>query len=193
MPSWPSRLLHTSQAPSTSHSPEAGPSRFIKRGPDAEIPTSAPQESGIQARQGQSQIPRHGRSHSHPFTSMFGPTKKIDSRHRNESNLAVSRSQHSPFALSSDATSGKVTNISPEASQLTAQDMELISGKCATCGSAIKWPKHLSVFRCTICLMVNDIRPVEDGSQQQPDKEHGDQRKCSGRTGVFVLMRLSSS
>ncbi|KAL8694400.1 MAG: hypothetical protein Q9218_000966 [Villophora microphyllina] len=51
--------------------------------------------------------------------------------------------------------------VSKTDSKLASKDLapkEMETGHCATCGSTVKWPKHLSVFRCTICLMVNDIR-----------------------------------
>lgn len=34
----------------------------------------------------------------------------------------------------------------------------LMIGKCATCGSLVRWPRHLHVFRCTVCLMVNHLK-----------------------------------
>lgn len=34
----------------------------------------------------------------------------------------------------------------------------LMTGKCATCGSLVRWPRHLHVFRCTACLMVNNLK-----------------------------------
>lgn len=33
------------------------------------------------------------------------------------------------------------------------------TGKCSTCDSTMKWPKHLDSFRCQVCLMVNDLKP----------------------------------
>ena len=32
-------------------------------------------------------------------------------------------------------------------------------GKCATCDSSVRWPQHLEVYRCTVCLMINDLKP----------------------------------
>lgn len=34
----------------------------------------------------------------------------------------------------------------------------LMTGNCATCGSLVRWPRHLHVFRCTVCLMVNQLK-----------------------------------
>ena len=35
-------------------------------------------------------------------------------------------------------------------------------GRCATCGTKLRWPRHVFSFRCTICLMINDLRPVSE-------------------------------
>jgi E3 ubiquitin-protein ligase HECTD2 len=40
-----------------------------------------------------------------------------------------------------------------------------------TCDSTVRWPKELKVFRCTVCLMINDLKPIvlearnEDGQR----------------------------
>lgn len=38
------------------------------------------------------------------------------------------------------------------------ENTELVTGKCATCGSLLRWPRHLNLFRCTVCLMVNQVK-----------------------------------
>lgn len=38
-------------------------------------------------------------------------------------------------------------------------EKDLVTGKCITCNSLVRWPRHLDVFRCTVCLMVNDLKP----------------------------------
>ncbi|KAK8024746.1 ubiquitin protein ligase [Apiospora arundinis] len=35
------------------------------------------------------------------------------------------------------------------------------TGNCMTCGGLVRWPKELDVFRCTICLTINDLKPLE--------------------------------
>ena len=37
---------------------------------------------------------------------------------------------------------------------------EMVTGKCMTCDSLVRWPRELSVFRCTVCLTINDLHPV---------------------------------
>jgi len=29
-----------------------------------------------------------------------------------------------------------------------------------TCDSMVRWPKELKVFRCAVCLTINDLKPV---------------------------------
>ena len=38
-------------------------------------------------------------------------------------------------------------------------EKHLVTGRCITCDSLVRWPKHLNVFRCTVCLMINDLKP----------------------------------
>lgn len=59
------------------------------------------------------------------------------------------------------------------------ENTELVTGKCATCGSLVRWPRHLNLFRCTVCLMVNHLKSKsakptnEDGlrAEWQVDKD----------------------
>jgi E3 ubiquitin-protein ligase HECTD2 len=39
-------------------------------------------------------------------------------------------------------------------------DKDLRTGKCMTCDSMVRWPKELKVFRCTVCLTINDLKPI---------------------------------
>lgn len=36
---------------------------------------------------------------------------------------------------------------------------DTVTGKCITCNSTCRWPRNVQVFRCTICLTVNDLEP----------------------------------
>lgn len=44
------------------------------------------------------------------------------------------------------------------------EDKDLIAGRCATCDSHMKWPRQLSTFRCSVCLMINDLKPVVEST-----------------------------
>jgi E3 ubiquitin-protein ligase HECTD2 len=39
------------------------------------------------------------------------------------------------------------------------EDVDFLTGNCATCDSTVRWPRTLDVYRCTVCQMVNDLKP----------------------------------
>ncbi|KAL8727840.1 MAG: hypothetical protein Q9166_005786 [cf. Caloplaca sp. 2 TL-2023] len=103
-----------------------------------------------------SQSPRHVRSLSHPLTSLLGHSKKTDNRHRTETNLIDTGIQNNPICFSHiGANTGDYPSIPQDASMLKAQDLELVSG------------------RCTICLMINDLRPMERQPLEHMHRQNG--------------------
>ena len=69
-------------------------------------------------------------------------------------------------------------------------EKDLVTGKCLTCDSLVRWPRQLDVFRCTVCLMVNDLKPatplsVEVRSAEAPDHiEMSSKQWVSRRGGI---------
>lgn len=59
------------------------------------------------------------------------------------------------------------------------KETDIVAGKCATCDSLVRWPKRLDAFRCTICLMVNDLKYKSAESL----KNDGFVHKCKVTTG----------
>lgn len=49
--------------------------------------------------------------------------------------------------------------MSSNGNYLQNAEISFVTGKCSTCDSRVRWPRHLDVFRCTVCLMVNDLKP----------------------------------
>lgn len=48
---------------------------------------------------------------------------------------------------------------------------DFATGRCLTCSTMMRWPKNLSTFRCTECLMVNDLEvPGDNGKPAVPRK-----------------------
>lgn len=186
MPSWHSRRLISSPI---SQSTEADAGLFTKHGSDIGASTSAQPQHGRQTRPSPNAFPRHGRSHSHPFTSLFGSTKKEDNALQHKSTSPA----NNPVALPTNPISNGTSSISPEASKSRIPDKELMSGKCATCDSTVTWPKHLSVFRCTICLMINDLQQERTQTAQQMNVKDSQRRKCYGCTWLRKLMKLCRS
>ncbi|PKY04369.1 ubiquitin-protein ligase [Aspergillus campestris IBT 28561] len=54
---------------------------------------------------------------------------------------------------------------------------DLTSGRCMTCNSTVRWPKHLKVFRCTECLTVNDL----EACRESVEANHGGSNAKDGR------------
>ncbi|KIX05548.1 uncharacterized protein Z518_06420 [Rhinocladiella mackenziei CBS 650.93] len=89
----------------------------------------------------------HNRSFSHPFPSIFG-SKRSDKKHnRSDVDAAGSMGRH-------DEGSAKMLNGEGSSHR---GDRQPVTGKCMTCDSTVRWPQGLKVFRCTTCLMINDL------------------------------------
>jgi E3 ubiquitin-protein ligase HECTD2 len=94
--------------------------------------------------------PNHGRSKSHPFPSLFSSKKK--------------RQGEGAGMDSTDDDSGSSPVLPPKqnasAKQGKIPEKDLTTGRCMTCDSMVRWPKDLKVFRCTVCLTINDLKPI---------------------------------
>ena len=159
MPSWPSRLLLGTSAPSSTSSvqrspdiesppPKHGPSKTTPRRVSASTSSSSRNRPAI-----------HGRSLSHPFTSRLHGDRQINRRTegRNEFNALDTVEDEDPGIPSGFSRDHVFTG---QMGSLQHNEKNLVTGKCATCGSFVRWPKDVDVFRCTICLMVNDLTPA---------------------------------
>ncbi|KAJ6005363.1 hypothetical protein N7451_003307 [Penicillium sp. IBT 35674x] len=108
----------------------------------------------------------HNRSISHPFTSPF-------------SGLVKKRGKTAPknAAWNSDSDSDEVTYPAKTLATSPRKDVpkggagsDLAEGKCPTCNSTVRWPRHLQVYRCTSCLMVTDLDgELSKNTKDQPD------------------------
>ena len=134
------------------------------------VPILAPHASPAQPRIDKS--PRHARSHSHPFPSLFA------SGRRSERIAEPGLHNEAPEALEA-LDEPQMHSISPDSKNNLLstnkgfpqrREIDLVVGKCATCDSTVRWPKHLETFRCTVCLMVNDLQPTAALSKEtDPD------------------------
>ncbi|KAH0565910.1 hypothetical protein GP486_000690 [Trichoglossum hirsutum] len=102
---------------------------------------------------------KHGRSVSHPFPSFFNPGKKIGSRGHAHDAFGPDSTDDESIVTSSGALSSASTKFGQGNARQGGSDKDLIAGKCMTCDSLVRWPKELNVFRCTICLTINDLKP----------------------------------
>lgn len=102
----------------------------------------------------------HGRSMSHPFPSLFSSKKKMAPKNP------------SPDDFDSDSDSdAEMLGLGPGSKQKRpaqpagpfkvngrpTTDKDFASGNCMTCGAMSRWPKGLKVFKCTLCMTINDL------------------------------------
>lgn len=172
MPSWSSRL-HPGPSTSSSSAAHANVSSAI---PVAErtvpipvnndvpvlIPFETPHPSARRS---------HSRSISHPFPSLFGGGNRKNSKGVSKQDFLDSDDDDDIVTYAPDPRS----NSPRKASQRPGPAEDVHTGKCMTCDSTVKWPRDVKVFRCTVCLTVNDLEPHR-GSGDAP--HHGP----SGRT-----------
>ena len=102
---------------------------------------------------------RHERSHSHPFPSIFGSGRRTDREVEVDDQDEIIDDLHKPPILSSGLAS-KDYMSSTSGIHAHSAEKDLMTGKCSTCDSTVRWPRHLGVFRCTVCLMINDLKPA---------------------------------
>lgn len=165
MPSWPTRLLHGSppttndftapvlsnQGSSTHNDRHRHIQRQTKALPNAPISTLATSSTDPSPVR-----PQHGRSTSHPFLSSLvghGGTRRGEENIKSGVENLDDRSFGASPALSNDSL-----EASAHRGPSQRRETDLVAGKCATCDSLVRWPRRLDVFRCTVCLMVNDLK-----------------------------------
>ncbi|CZS98633.1 related to ubiquitin-protein ligase HUL4 [Rhynchosporium agropyri] len=170
MPPWSSRLLSPSTRNETGPNAVNGPllipespARSRPRISEADIlnnaygiPTLPPPSHANHGASKTSKPIRtlsHGRSMSHPFPSLFSTKKK---RHDESAQVAGCESTDED-SVSPLAARNIIQN--PTSNQ-KGPDKDLMNGKCMTCDSMVRWPKELKVFRCTVCLTINDLKPI---------------------------------
>lgn len=168
MPSWPSRLLPGSLTPSSV------PDRTKKAHPELCTDSSRPLHGvpGLQhqLRSHSATVPtisspfgpasRHGRSSSHPFPTLFGSSKRAEKR--SDGILNATGLDAVGNRTLGAGNGGLIDDLmmASHGGSLQYTEKDLVTGKCMTCDTNVRWPKHLNVFRCTVCLMINDLKPA---------------------------------
>lgn len=114
--------------------------------------------------------PRHIRSVSHPFPSLFSSKKK-----RAEPVPGADDSESDSGADGLDPgfnVKGKPSPMHGHRNGSSVGSTDFATGRCMTCGSLVRWPRDLQTFRCTICMTINDLTPLsrdavwEDAAQE---------------------------
>ncbi|KJZ80401.1 hypothetical protein HIM_00251 [Hirsutella minnesotensis 3608] len=162
----------------------------LPRAPDAAGPStqtdSSTSDSDLEPLRPPDARPRHSRSMSNPFPSLFNSKKK-----RNESagpppppNLELECSQ-GPMA-------GQGFRKHKRGSLTGSKDFA--TGHCMTCASLVKWPQELKVFKCTICTTINDLAPTEpDARKARPASRRPDTNQESASLSIRAVPPPRSS
>ncbi|KAL3417785.1 HECT-domain-containing protein [Phlyctema vagabunda] len=184
MPQWSSRLLSANSRSELGAAPDAQPvSPSRARGPsmitESDIIESAYGIPTLHTQNSRRTQPdsSHGRSMSHPFPSLF-PGKK---KHSGDSPTRAPTGFESTDDDSTYASNSVPKSSSNNHKHTKVSDKDLKTGKCMTCDSTVRWPKELKLFRCTICLTVNDIQ------SRASERKRGDGPRVLGpfRAGTF--------
>ena len=123
--------------------------------------------------------PSHGRSYSYPLP-IFSSGKKAENIKESDVNDDTLKALNDYQIKLSGITFQDLTAANE--TSLHSGEEDLIIGKCTTCNSRVRWPRHLDVFRCTVCLMVNDLKPLKGGRWE--DWEEGKPSTSSPYPGL---------
>ena len=161
MPSWTARLnLGSPQSSRPSPKPRSqGPRSPTHDEPPTGWTLQDPPLHGVPvlaspvrpdiSRRGSQQATQHGRSRSTPFSTIYG------------SGDAAARvnGAHESFSGHNALPDGLRSN-----GHTQDTEKDFAKGSCATCDTHVRWPRNLDTFRCTICVMINDLKPTLGGS-----------------------------
>lgn len=168
MPPWPTRPHSHNSGNTASYAPSGHfdadrplpplPSTAV----DLDIPTLYPRRKP----EPENTSTKHGRSFSHPFPFFGGGSKKSEKRNVLKNQINVD-STDDDDSLIGDGRSTPSSNVPSRNASVNVGNGPM-TGKCMTCDSTVRWPRDLKVFRCTICLTVNDLEPNQERDQQLP-------------------------
>ncbi|KAG5927901.1 hypothetical protein E4U42_001608 [Claviceps africana] len=118
----------------------------------AEDPSSSESDSQPRSRSKSARpLSRHARSISNPFPSfLHGPFHKKAAPSRPDAN--GSKGGHPDAGtMAGPSLADSKHKRHPTGSK------DFATGNCMACGSLMRWPRELKVFKCTICATINDL------------------------------------
>ncbi|KAL2143918.1 hypothetical protein VTI28DRAFT_9906 [Corynascus sepedonium] len=119
--------------------------------------------------------PRHTRSVSHPFPSFFSSiTKKRSGTMAAGPNDTGSDSMEEGPGAGFGGKQPPPSLPSPGRGHRTGSSVgsrDFATGRCMTCGSLVRWPKELLMFRCSICMTINDLQPLDRDVKREDNRE----------------------
>lgn len=183
MPSWPARLLLSGLPASESANPlplepSATDGAHRLQNPSRQnVVRSAQRASVSDSRNSDSFSPtttspsrkalQHGRSISHPFPSALASGKRVD---RNTDHGLQEPAMNMVIRANAPGMDKQHVGSPGQKGASHYSEGDLVTGRCATCDSLVRWPRQLNVYRCSVCLMINDLKPMvwEDGPASNP-------------------------
>ncbi|KAJ4254918.1 putative E3 ubiquitin-protein ligase [Fusarium torreyae] len=117
--------------------------------------------------------PQHTRSMSQPFPSLFSSKKKRQNSVGAPPPDLGFADDDAAMPRQAPKTHARIpshTRNGPSGSK------DFATGNCMTCGSLVRWPRELKIFKCTICTTVNDLEPLsldQDGSKSRRETSQG--------------------
>lgn len=130
--------------------------------------------------------PRHTRSVSHPFPSLFWGRKKKTSP------MADDEESGSDSDGGGSNVVGKPPPVRGHRNGSSTGSRDFVTGRCMTCGSLVRWPGELQMFRCTICLTVNDLQPADRAPRREGAAEVAVIDEQSGPKGMDAVIPCST-
>ncbi|AEO71358.1 uncharacterized protein THITE_2123607 [Thermothielavioides terrestris NRRL 8126] len=134
--------------------------------------------------------PRHTRSVSHPFPSLFSSKKK-----RSSPKVAADDESTSESAGERPSLGAKPSSpMRGHRNGSSAGSRDFATGRCMTCGSLLRWPRDLLVFKCTICVTINDLQPVDrlDRPGNAPDAAGVAEERATSKDKAISLTYTKS-
>ncbi|KFZ15303.1 hypothetical protein V501_02766 [Pseudogymnoascus sp. VKM F-4519 (FW-2642)] len=134
----------------------------------------------IHGRNGQQPLGR-GRSISHSYPSTPHGKKHGHGYHtamESDSGDSNNRAMFSALMPQSPLKSGASRSAKAQ------QDRDLTTGKCMACDSMVRWPKELAVFRCSVCVTINDLTPISTVQDSGGDHHRHRTRESSSPSRV---------
>jgi E3 ubiquitin-protein ligase HECTD2 len=164
MASWPARFISNSLGSNsglpTPTSPAPTPSSMRRQTHTVQgDPTVQPLYDIPVLQPSPKQATRHGRSLSHPFPSIFKAGKKVGRKGHAHDTFELDSTDDENATAPTGAFTSASANFDQDKARQGGPEKDLVTGKCMTCDSLARWSKERNVFRCTICLTINDLKP----------------------------------
>lgn len=119
----------------------------------------------------------HSRSTSNPFPAILKGYKKVHKKKSETGFVQDPSSTDDEVTVPAPAPAGRKSESSSHAMSLSRDPLQ---GHCMTCGAAVRWPRGVKTFRCTICVTVNDLEPCgsKPASKSHQRSTSQEQRTC---------------